>query len=79
MIRLAEVSVAECLRRYRPLEAPFERRSGGRDRLVTGAEALGCYVLPGGVSDPTVAFDEARAAERLRRHPPPTISATGNC
>ena len=26
---------------------------------------LGCYVLPGGVSDPTAAFEEARAAEAI--------------
>ncbi|MCU1502958.1 MAG: putative Coenzyme F420-dependent N(10)-methylenetetrahydromethanopterin reductase [Ilumatobacteraceae bacterium] len=32
---------------------------------MTIADELGCYVLPGGVSDPTVAFAEAAAAEDL--------------
>ncbi len=32
---------------------------------VTGAAALGCYVVPGGVADPLVALDEARVAEQI--------------
>ena len=32
---------------------------------TTDPGVLGCYVLPGGVSDPTVAFAEARAAAEI--------------
>jgi 5,10-methylenetetrahydromethanopterin reductase len=32
---------------------------------VNGADRLGCYVVPGGVSDPRVAIGEAKAAEDL--------------